>query len=180
MEFIKPETAFEKDYFGSPARYENFVQDAVILKQCFDKYSRIAGIFALTLLYISTVNVIRYLNFLITQDTLEFVSNSMIFNASCFVAIGFLSSFGNYFQCMTKTWKEDLVVAHVQRIGLQSDQQVRELLLWLSTWECKLSPLDMFDMNHTTVPAVTTLAITYFVLIFQLRASENTSQKECI
>ncbi|CAG7816314.1 unnamed protein product, partial [Allacma fusca] len=82
----------------------------------------------------------------------------------------------------TKTWKEDLVVEHVQRIGLQSDQQARELLLWLSSWECKLSPLEMFDLNHTTVPAVITIVITYFVLIFQLRTSENMShnQKGCI
>ncbi|CAG7729782.1 unnamed protein product, partial [Allacma fusca] len=173
--FIKSEATFENDSLTFLTRVETFVQDAVFLKQCMDKYSKTAGVYAVAILYVSTVNVIRYMNFVITRDTLEFVSNSLMFNASCFVAIGFLSSFGNYLQGKAKTMKEDLVVTHVRSITPQSDQ-VHKLLLWLSTWDFKLSLLDMFDLNHTTIPAVTAVVLTYFVLLFQLRTSENMAQ----
>ncbi|CAG7728819.1 unnamed protein product [Allacma fusca] len=97
--FITPAKGFGKEYrLTFPTLIEDFGRDAEILKQCMDKYSKIAGVYTLAILYVSTVNVIRYLNHMTTADTLEFVSNSWIFNASCFVAVVFLSNFGNYLQ----------------------------------------------------------------------------------
>ncbi|CAG7721087.1 unnamed protein product [Allacma fusca] len=151
-----------------------FNSDFTILMNSYENYAKTAGMFSLGIVFQTTLISIRTVGKLAWNDVPK-AFNETDGNLNGLVNIAammLLVNFGSYIQ-NTVNERCNQLQAFCANSRLRSDDQIGRTVDWLIQSRWKLTAHNFFTVNRSTVLAIAETVLTYFIFIFQLKASEN-------